>query len=201
MKRIAVLASGQGTNLEAILEAAAAGDLCGRVTLVISDKEEAPALKRAEKRGITALFVDPRAYAGREDYDRALVSALVKADVELVLLAGFMRILSPLFVKSFPLQIMNIHPSLLPSFTGADGIEQALAHGVKVTGCTVHFVDEGLDSGPIILQEAVPVIQGDSPATLRQRIQALEHRLYTTAINLYCRGRLKVEEKRCFILE
>ena len=182
MKRIAVLAS-------------------GRVVLVLSDCADAPVLEKAKKAGVKALFIDPKNHSSRESYDQALVDVLKAAQVDLVVLAGFMRLVSPLFVRSFPMQILNIHPSLLPSFPGTDGIEQALAHGAKVTGCTVHFVDEGLDSGPIVLQEAVPVIQRDTVHTLRSRVQAVEHRLYPTAIDLFCRGMLKVEGRRCYILD
>ena len=201
MKRIAVLASGRGTNLEAILEAAERGEIAGEVALVVSDQKEAQALQRAERRGIKNLFMDPRNYKGREQYDRAIVEQLQEDRIDLVALAGFMRLLSPLFVKAFPMQIMNIHPSLLPAFPGLDGVEQAFHYGVKVTGCTVHFVDEGLDTGPIILQEAVPVIQEDTVETLHQRIHASEYRLYPTAIDLFCQDKLKVEGRRCMIID
>ncbi len=199
MKRIAVLASGEGTNLEAILEAVERGEISGRVALVISDREEAPALGRARRRGVRALYVDPRNFRGREDYDRVLAVELQQARVDLVALAGFMRLLSPLLVRSFPVRIMNIHPSLLPSFPGTSGVREALDYGVKVSGCTVHFVDEGLDTGPVILQEAVPVLQGDTVETLHARIHAAEYRLYPRAIQLFCRDMLRVEGRRCFI--
>jgi len=200
MKRIAVLASGRGTNLEAILEAVERGEIAGKVTLVISDQETAQALQRAERRGVKALFLNPGDYGGREDYDRAIVDHLKEEGIDLVALAGFMRLLSSYFVNAYPMRIMNIHPSLLPAFPGLDGVEQALNYGVKVTGCTVHFVDEGLDTGPIILQEAVPVIQEDTVETLHQRIHASEYRLYPTAIDLFCRDKLKVEGRRCMIV-
>ncbi len=201
MKRIAVLASGRGTNLEAILEAVERGEIAGEVALVVSDQKEAQALQRAKRRGIKNLFMDPRDYGGREQYDQAIVKQLQEDRIDLIALAGFMRLLSPLFVSAFPMQIMNIHPSLLPAFPGLDGVEQAFHYGVKVTGCTVHFVDEGLDTGPIILQEAVPVIQEDTVETLHQRIHASEHRLYPTAIDLFCREKLKVEGRRCMIID
>ncbi|HED23851.1 MAG TPA: phosphoribosylglycinamide formyltransferase [Firmicutes bacterium] len=201
MKKIAVLASGEGTNLEAILEAVERKEIAGEVVFVISDRAEAPALQRAQNHGIRAQFVNPRSYDGRDEYDRSLVELLKKENVDLVVLAGFMRLLSPLLVRAFPLRIMNIHPSLLPAFPGLDGVEQALSYGVKVTGCTVHFVDEGLDSGPVILQEAVPVIQRDTVETLHQRIHAAEHRLYPTAIDLFCRDLIKVEGRRCLIID
>jgi phosphoribosylglycinamide formyltransferase 1 len=201
MKHIAVLASGQGTNLEAILEAVERGEVAGKVVLVISDRAEAPALARAKRHRVKALHLNPREFNSREDFDRGLIDKLKKERVDLVVLAGYMRLLSPLFIRTFPFQIMNIHPSLLPAFPGLDGVEQAFDYGVKVTGCSVHFVDEGLDSGPVILQEAVPVIQQESVQTLHQRIHAVEHRLYPTAINLFCRGKLKVEGRRCLIVD
>ena len=201
MKRIAVLASGRGSNLKAILKAAKKGEIAGKIALMISDRADAPALDIAREGGIKALHVDPKTYRSRESYDQVLINTLKEEEIDLIVLAGFMRLLSPLFVQAFPLQILNIHPSLLPAFPGTHGIEQAFNYGVKVTGCTVHFVDEGLDSGPVVLQEAVPVIQQESVKTLQQRIQALEHRLYPTAIDLFCRGKLKVEGRRCYIID
>ncbi len=201
MKRISVLASGRGTNLEAILEAADKGKISGEVALVLSDQPEAQALDRARRRNIEALYLNPGEYRGREDYDRAVVERLKTAQIDLVALAGFMRLLSPYFINVFPMQIINIHPALLPAFPGLDGVEQALNYGVKVSGCTVHFVDEGLDTGPIILQEAVPVIQEDTVETLHERIHAAEYRLYPTAIELFCRDKLKVEGRRCMIID
>ncbi|HSW36292.1 MAG TPA: phosphoribosylglycinamide formyltransferase [Candidatus Limnocylindrales bacterium] len=200
MKRIAVLASGQGTNLEAILEAVERDEIAGRVVVVISDREQSPALERASRRNVRAIFVNPGDYAGRMQYDQAIVDELKQESVDLVVLAGFMRLISPPFVRAFPMQIMNIHPALLPAFPGLDGVEQALAYGVKLTGCTVHFVDEGLDTGPVILQESVPIMQYDTILTLHQRIHAVEYRLYPMAINLFCRDKLRVEGRRCFII-
>lgn len=199
MKRIAVLASGQGTNLEAILEAVERGEISGRVVLVLSDREKAAALERARRRNIEALYLDPRPYRERAAYDRALLEPLQRSRCELVVLAGFMRLLSPVLLEAFPGRIMNIHPALLPSFPGTAGIEEALAYGVKVSGCTVHFVDGGLDTGPVILQEAVPVLQDDTVELLRGRIQAAEHRLYPRAIELFCRDQLRVKGRRCLI--
>ncbi len=200
MKKIAVLASGQGSNLEAILQAVEHGEVAGKVVLVLSDREQAPALERARRRGIKSLFIKPRFFGHRVDYDTALLQELRGENVELVVLAGFMRLLSPVLLDAFPKQILNIHPSLLPAFPGINGVEQALAYGVKVTGCTVHFVDKGLDTGPIILQETVPVIQEDTLETLHQRIHAAEHRLYPRAVDLFCRGKLIVEGRRCRII-
>lgn len=201
MKRIGVLASGEGTNLEAILKAQEKGDLSGRVVLTISDKAGARALKRAEARKIKALFLNPKDYPGRADYGLALAGALQAQKVDLVVLAGFMRLLAPEFTEAFAGRIMNIHPALLPAFAGLNGVEQALDYGVKVSGCTVHFVDAGLDTGPVILQEAVPVIDGDTAATLHQRIHAAEYRLYPRAIDLFCRDQLKIVGRRCIIVE
>ncbi len=201
MKRIAVLASGRGSNLKAILKAVKSGEIAAGVTLVISDRADAPALEIAKDGGVQALYIDPQGYTSRESYDQVLINSLKANDTDLIVLAGFMRLLSPLFVQTFPLQILNIHPSLLPAFPGTDGIEQAFNYGVKVTGCTVHFVDEGLDSGPVVLQEAVPIIQRETVETLQQRIQAVEHRIYPTAIDLFCRDKLKVEGRRCYIID
>ena len=196
-----MLASGQGTNLEAILGAIERGEVAGRVVLVVSDQAEAPVLKRARRHLVKALFIDPIKFVCREEYDRAILEELRKAEVELVVLAGFMRLLSPAFVREYPWRIMNIHPSLLPAFPGTNGVKQALDYGAKITGCTVHFVDEGLDTGPVILQEAVSVIQEDTAETLRQRVHAAEYRLYPRAIDLYCRGKLSLEGKKCYIRE
>ncbi|MDZ4132180.1 MAG: phosphoribosylglycinamide formyltransferase [Dethiobacteria bacterium] len=201
MKNIAVLASGQGSNLEAIFEAIERGEVAGRVVIVISDRAGAPALGRAEKRNIKALFLDQKQFASREAYDRVLAAELKEMQAELIVLAGFMRFLSPQFIDEFPMQIINIHPALLPAFPGIDGIEQAFNYGVKVTGCTVHFVDEGLDTGPVILQSTVPVLQQETIETLEQRIHAAEHRTYSTAIDLFCRDKLKVEGRRCLIVD
>lgn len=199
--RIAVLASGQGSNLEAILDAEKRGRIAGQVVLVISDCKTAPALERARQREIRALFIDPEEFRTRVDYDRAVIAELKKDKISLVVLAGFMRLLTSEFIDAYPMKIMNIHPSILPAFPGLDGVEQALNYGVKVSGCTVHFVDYGLDSGPIILQETVPVIEQDTIETLHQRIHAVEHRIYSTAVDLFCRDKLKIEGRRCTIIE
>jgi phosphoribosylglycinamide formyltransferase 1 len=201
MKRIAILASGEGTNLEAILEAIDRNEIAGQVVLVLSDRADAFALKRANNWRIESFFLNPKDFVNRESYDQALAQKLVAFQVDLIVLAGFMRILSSEFIKKFPMQIINVHPSLLPAFSGTDGIDQAYNYGVKVTGCTVHFVNEGLDSGPVILQETVPIIQNETIGTLQQRIHAAEHRIYPIAIDLYCRGKLKVEGRRCYIVD
>ncbi len=198
---LAVLASGSGSNLQAIIDAAEKGALDGTVKTVISDKIEAFALQRARKHGIEALYLNPRDFSCREDYDQSICALLEERKIGLIALAGFMRLLSPVFVRRYPGQIMNIHPSLLPAFPGLDGVKQALEYGVKVSGCTVHFVDEGLDTGPIILQEAIPVLETDDEETLHQRIRQVEHRLYPRAISLFMRGRLTVKGRRCIVDE
>ncbi|BCG47500.1 Phosphoribosylglycinamide formyltransferase [Citrifermentans bremense] len=189
---IGVLISGSGSNLQSIMDACAAGRLKARVACVISNKADAFGLERARKAGIPALHLDHRAYSGREAYDEALVATLREFDVELVALAGFMRIITPVLLEAFPMAVMNIHPALLPAFPGLHAQQQALDYGAKVAGCTVHFVDPGTDTGPIILQAAVPVIEGDTEQTLSARIQKEEHRLYPEAIRLFTEGLLEV---------
>ena len=180
---IAVCCSGRGTNLQAILQAIRSRRLHARVVLVVSDNPSAYALVRAQKAGIPAVVIDPRRFASRAGFDRALAKILTKARVRLIVLAGFMRILSAPFVRRFRGRILNIHPALLPAFPGCHAVREALAHGVKVTGVTVHFVDAHVDSGPIILQEAVPVHpDDDKEETLLARIHRVEHRLYPRAI-------------------
>ncbi len=196
---IGVLASGSGTNLQAIMEACERGGIAGEVAVVVSDQNEAFALERATKKGIPAHFLDPGTCPGREAYDRAVVSLLQKYEVGVVALAGFMRLVSPYFVHMYQMKIMNIHPALLPSFPGTRGVEDALAYGVKISGCTVHFVDEGLDTGPIILQAAVEVRDDDTAESLHQRIHREEYRLYPRALDLFARGKIKLEGRRCMI--
>lgn len=202
MKRIAVLASGQGSNLQAIMDAVESGGISGAtITLVLSDRKSAFALERARQRNITTACFNPRNYASREEYDRELVAYLEEQQIDLVVLAGFMRLLTPYFVLAFQNKILNIHPALLPAFPGKNGVADALAYGVKVTGCTVHFVDEGLDTGSIILQEALPVLDDDTAESLHQRIHVLEHRLYPRAINLWVNDKIKLQGRRCLVSE
>ncbi|MCL5981311.1 MAG: phosphoribosylglycinamide formyltransferase [Firmicutes bacterium] len=202
MKRIAVLASGQGSNLQAIMDAVESGRISGAaITLVLSDRKSAFALERARQRNITTACFNPRNYASREEYDRDLVAYLEEQQIDLVVLAGFMRLLTPYFVLAFQNKILNIHPALLPAFPGKNGVADALAYGVKVTGCTVHFVDEGLDTGAIILQEALPVRDDDTAESLHQRIHVLEHRLYPRAINLWVNDKIELQGRRCLISE
>ena len=199
--KLGVLVSGRGSNLQAILDAARRNALSARVAVVISNKADAPALDRARAQGVETLFLDPRQYAGREAYDRALAEALRARKVDLVCLAGFMRILSPEFIRAFPGRIINIHPSLLPAFPGLHAQRQALEHGVRITGCTVHFVDETVDTGPILLQAAVPVEEDDDEERLAARILEQEHRIYPEAIQLIADQRVRIEGRRARILE
>jgi phosphoribosylglycinamide formyltransferase 1 len=201
MKRIAVLASGSGSNLQAILDAVAGGTIHGAaVALVVSDRKNAYALERARRHQVPWRHLSAKDYPARDEYDRELVDLLREKEIDLVVLAGFMRLMTPAFVQAFPNRIMNIHPSLLPAFPGAHGVADALAYGVKVSGCTVHFVDEGMDTGPIILQEAVSVRDDDTEESLVERIHGLEHRLYPAAIDLWVRGKIKIEGRRCMIV-
>ena len=194
--RVGVLASGRGSNLQAIIDAIEAGRIDAPIVLVLSNKKDAAALERARKHGLTEVFLDPKPFAGqpdsREAYDRAVLDVLRKNDVELVLLAGYMKIVTPVLVKAYENRMMNIHPSLLPSFPGLDAQKRALDHGVKLSGCTVHFVTEGVDEGPIIIQAAVPILEGDTPETLAARILVEEHKIYPKAVQLYAEGRLNV---------
>jgi len=201
--RVAVLASGRGSNLQAVIDAIEAGMVQAKIVAVISNKKEAPALGRARRHGLFALFVDPKPYAGRPDsreaYDRELLDVLRQHDVELVLLAGYMKIVTAALVEAFANRMMNIHPSLLPSFPGLDVQKKAIEWGCKLAGCTVHFVTEGVDEGPIILQAAVPILDDDTPDTLAARILVQEHKIFPRAIQLFAQGRLRVEGRRVFI--
>jgi phosphoribosylglycinamide formyltransferase-1 len=193
---LGILVSGSGTNMEAIARECEAGSIPARIAVVISNRQDAYALQRARSRGLEAIFLDPTKYQDRKDYDRALIQVLYEHRVDLVILAGYMRMVSREFVDTFRGRIMNIHPALLPSFPGTSGVADALAYGVKVTGVTVHFVDEGLDTGPIILQEAVPVLEEDDVESLHQRIHEVEYRLYPLAIKYFAEGRLSIEGRR-----
>jgi phosphoribosylglycinamide formyltransferase 1 len=194
--KIGVLVSGSGTNLQSILDACARGELPARVVCVVSNKADAYALERAKLAGIPALHLDHRAHAGRESYDAALVATLREFGVELVVMAGFMRIITPVLLESFPNAVMNIHPALLPAFPGLHAQRQALEYGAKFAGCTVHFVDAGTDTGPIIAQAAIPVLEEDTEETLSARIQKEEHRVYPEAIRLFAQGLLDVEGRQ-----
>lgn len=197
--RLGVLASGRGSNLQSIMDQAAAGNINAEVTVVISDKKEAYALQRARMAGIPAGYINYRDFPNKEAYERSIVDLLQQHGVELVCLAGYMRIVGKVILTSFQNRVMNIHPALLPSFPGLHGQEQAWAYGVKFSGCTVHFVDEGMDTGPIILQAAVPVYDEDTVDDLSARILEQEHKIYPEAIRLYAEGRLKVEGRKVYV--
>lgn len=198
MKRLGILLSGRGSNFEAIADNVAAGRIDATIAVVISNRAEARGLEVARQRGLNAVSI-PSKGLDREVYDRLVVAELRKNAVDLVCLAGFMRLLSAYFVREFPLAILNIHPALLPSFPGLDGQHQALQHGVKISGCTVHFVDEFLDAGPIIVQTAVPVLDDDTVETLSARILEQEHRLYSEAIRIVLSGKFHLEGRRVIV--
>jgi phosphoribosylglycinamide formyltransferase-1 len=188
---LGVLVSGNGTNLQAILDATRDGSLDARVSCVISNKTDAMALERAARAGVPALAIPHQTFDTRAAFDRALVSALREHGAEWIVLAGFMRVLTPELLRAFPGRVVNVHPSLLPSFPGTNAMRQALAHGVKLTGCTVHFVDEGVDSGPIIAQRAVEVVDGDDEHTLAERMHAAEHALLVGVLRDIAGGRVR----------
>jgi phosphoribosylglycinamide formyltransferase-1 len=193
---VAVLVSGSGSNLQATIDASERGEIPCRVGIVISNKPDAYGLVRARKHGIPTEVISHKEFPSREEFDGRLVEIIRKSGAELVCLAGFMRVLTPVFVRAFPNRILNIHPALLPSFPGTHGPGQALRHGVRFSGCTVHFLDEGVDTGPIIVQAVVPVYDDDTEDTLAARILVQEHRIYPMAIRLFFQGRLKIEGRR-----
>ena len=198
-KRIGVLLSGRGSNFEALADSVAAGRIPNaEIALVISHREGAPGVERARARGIDALVI-PSKGLEREAYDRQVVVALQEKEVDLVCLAGYMRLLSPYFVQAFRGRILNIHPSLLPAFPGLESQRQALEHGAKFAGCTVHFVDENLDAGPIILQAAVPIRDDDTVDSLSERILAEEHRIYSQAVRIVLEGSFRIDGRRVII--
>jgi len=199
-KRIGVLISGRGSNFEALAESVARGRIPNaEIAIVVSNRDDAPGLEIARVRGISARAI-PSKGLEREAYDRLVVAALLEKNVDLVCLAGYMRLLSPYFVNAFPGRILNIHPSLLPAFPGLESQRQALEHGAKFSGCTVHFVDENLDAGPILLQAVVPIEDNDTPETMAARILGEEHRIYSEAVRLVLEGRVRIEGRRVRIL-
>ncbi len=198
---IAVFASGNGTNFQAIIDRVKDGYIPANIALLVTDNKDAYALERAGKAGIESFILSPKGFKTREEYDRAVVKKLKKKEIDLVVLAGFMRLISSYFVKEYKNRILNIHPALLPSFKGTHGIKEALEYGVKVTGPTVHFVDEDLDSGPIILQEAVTVCDNDTEESLHQRVHDKEYEIYSKAIKLVAEGKIKIEGRRIKILK
>lgn len=193
---IAVFASGNGTNLQAIIDAVNSGYIKATIAIVVSDNKDAYALERAKKAKIETLFIDPRIFKSKEDYDNAIIKYLKDQNVELVCLAGYMRVLTPYFVREYKDRIMNIHPALLPSFKGTNGVKDALDYGVKITGPTVHFVTEKVDAGPIIIQSAVEIKDDDTEDSLRERIHKEEHKIYPKAIKDFVEGRLEIRGRR-----
>ena len=199
MKRVAILLSGRGSNFLALSDAIERGEIPARIALVISNIESAPGLQHAKDRGYKGLFI-PSKGRDREEFDREVVAELQKERVDVICLAGFMRLLSSYFVSQYPTCIINIHPSLLPAFPGLESQKQALEWGVKTTGCTVHFVDEELDHGPIIVQRSVPVLDDDDAEALSHRILEQEHKAYPEALKLICEDRIKIEGRRARIV-
>jgi len=199
-KRIAVFASGFGSNLQALIDYNNKHGLNGDIVLVFSNNKDAFALVRAKKNNIKAVFMDPTRYSSREKYDSKIIEMLEEEKIDLVVLAGYMLLLSQEFVRKFKNKILNIHPTLLPSFKGTHGIKDAYRYGVKVTGVTVHFVDEDLDSGPIILQEAFPIDPDDSVEELEEKIHKVEHKIYPEAVKYFCEDRLEIDGRRVKIL-
>ena len=198
---LAIFASGNGTNLQAIIDAVSRREVMADIKVVVSDNKKAYALKRAKEAGIKTLVLRPQDFKTREDYYKTIIKELSKDHIELVVLAGFMRLVSTAFVYHYKNRIMNIHPALLPAFKGTHGIRDAFLYGVKKTGVTVHFVDEKLDNGPIILQEAVTVEENDTLETLEKKIHVIEHMLYPKAVQLFIEGRLKIKGRKVKIEE
>jgi phosphoribosylglycinamide formyltransferase-1 len=196
---LGILVSGSGSNLQAIIDNIEAGSLDAEIAIVISNVADAYALERCRRHGLPCTVIDHRRFSTREDFDRQLITELNLRGVELVIMAGFMRILSPQFLAAFPMRIMNIHPALLPSFPGLHVQKKAVEYGVRFSGCTVHFADGGVDTGPIIIQAVVPVHDTDDENTLAARILREEHRIYSQAIQWYAEGRLEIRGRRVFL--
>jgi phosphoribosylglycinamide formyltransferase-1 len=194
-KKLGILLSGRGSNFEAIADSIQSGRLPAEIAIVISNRADAPGLESARRRGLNTKLI-PSKGREREEHDAEVITALKDAGVDLVCLAGYMRLLSPEFVRAFPIRILNIHPSLLPAFPGLDAQKQAIEYGAKVSGCTVHFVDEHLDNGPIILQKTVPVLEGDDEQTLAARILEQEHVAYTEALQMLLSGEFEVQGRK-----
>lgn len=198
--KVAVLVSGRGSNLQALIDAVASKELNVEICLVLSDKADAYALERAHRHGIPTAVVQRKGYSDKEQFQKAILEEVKSHGAELVVLAGFMRILGRTFLSSFPNRVINIHPALLPAFPGIDAQRQALDYGVKFSGCTVHFVDEGMDSGPIIVQRVVPVMDDDDRDALADRILEQEHLLIVEGVKLFSEGRLKVDGRKVTII-
>ncbi len=199
--KFAVFASGNGSNLQAIIDNIKKNKITAELALVISDNPKAFALQRAEKAGVPVAVFNPKDYTNKQSVDRDMVIRLKKDKIDFIVLAGYMRLLTPFFVKQFPRKIINIHPALLPSFKGINGIKDAFTYGAKVTGVTVHFVDEMMDHGPIIMQEGVKIQAKDTVDSLAEKIHRIEHRIYPKAVQLYVEGRLKIKQRRVIVLD
>jgi phosphoribosylglycinamide formyltransferase 1 len=199
MKRIAVFASGNGSNLEALIGSLRPLEINGKISLVFSDNRDAVALKRAKRHGLDCVSFSPKDFSSREEYGRELLKLVEEKEIDFVILAGYMLLLSPEFIRSFKNRVINIHPSLLPSFKGLHGIKDAYEYGVKVTGVSIHFVDEGLDSGPIILQRALDIRESMSLADLEKTIHEIEHEIYPLAVKYLCDGRLLIKGRKVII--
>jgi phosphoribosylglycinamide formyltransferase-1 len=199
--KIGVLASGRGSNFQSIIDEIESDRLKAEIVLLMTDNPSAFAIERAKKHGIEYLVAQPKEYRSKDDYFMKIADALKKKNIELVVLAGFMKIVGKPLIDAFPNRIMNIHPALLPSFPGLHSQRQALDYGAKISGCSVHFVDEGMDTGPIIIQASVPVFQNDTEETLSERILKYEHRIYPEAIRLFSEGKIKVEGRKVRIKE
>ncbi len=197
--KLAVLASGRGSNFDAICQAIDQKDLDAEIAVLISDKPDAPALQKAAARGIETLHINPREFPGRDAYEAVLVNELKERNVDLVVLAGYMRLVGGVFLAAFENRVLNIHPALLPSFQGLHAQQQALDYGVRISGCTVHIVDEGMDTGPIIMQKAVPVYDTDDEDTLSERILLEEHQIYWQSLQLIAEGRIWIKGRRVVI--
>ncbi|MDD2401371.1 MAG: phosphoribosylglycinamide formyltransferase [Clostridia bacterium] len=199
--RFAVLVSGRGSNLQALLNAREKGAIKGDVVVVLSDKKDAYALERARKEGIPAFSVEPKDFCEKKDFEGELLKIIEEHNVDYILLAGFMRVLSSFFIRGTSVPILNIHPSLLPSFTGLHAQRQTLEYGVRYSGCTVHFIDEGVDTGPIIQQAVVPVYADDTEESLSLRILQEEHKLYPEVVRLLCEDKIRYEDRKVIIIE
>ena len=199
--KLGVLVSGRGSNLQAIIDHIEQGNLSAEIAVVISDQAGAYAFERARKHHVSAIHIGEKGFKTREEYDAAVVKELASRGVELVCMAGFLRIITPVLLNAFPNRVMNIHPSLLPLFPGLGVQQKAIDHGVKFSGCTVHFVDEGMDTGPIIIQAVVPVLDTDTGDTLAERILNQEHKIFSRAIQLFAEGKLRIEGGRVFVTE
>lgn len=199
MINLAVLVSGSGTNLQAIIDSIEAGKLDARIKIVISNNPESYAVVRAKNHHIPVFIIQDSHFPSREESDKHIIEILKSHAIDLVVLAGFMRLLSPAFIRAFPMKIINIHPALLPAFPGLHAQKKAVLYGVKFSGCTVHFVDEGVDTGPIVIQAVVPVYDHDTEETLRQRILKEEHRIYPQAIRLFAQGRLEIKGRKVIV--